>query len=348
MLVHICCSVDSHYFLTRLRADYPHEKLVGYFYNPNIHPKSEYDLRLLDVRRSCAFLGIELFEDEYDDMAWMVSVRGLESEPEKGKRCEVCFDYRFEKSAEKAMELGLKSFTSTLLQSPLKDKNQLHVSLEKISQKHGVEFVFVDYLSGGGKEAQAQVANSSGLYRQNYCGCTWGVLNQREAQKKPALESFSSVTGEILPCSAPKRLGVYSKRQLGQKTVKSKTLNYRLLFAKLSVNDEAVPSYCLTYSVPSKKSFSSAVDFVENGVAYLKKDGAKIISISVLQGMLGEIEMKDILSNGLPLATQIQLRSEISKSFYDVSPIFIAELVDLDANYKIEIEHIMQEELDEN
>jgi len=66
MLVHICCAVDSHYFLQKLQADYPDEKLTGFFYDPNIHPYSEYYLRLLDVKRSCKMLGIDLIEGEYD------------------------------------------------------------------------------------------------------------------------------------------------------------------------------------------------------------------------------------------------------------------------------------------
>ena len=66
MLVHICCSVDSHFFLEKLQADYPEEKLTGFFYDPNIHPYSEYQLRLLDVERSCKKLGIDLLEGEYD------------------------------------------------------------------------------------------------------------------------------------------------------------------------------------------------------------------------------------------------------------------------------------------
>jgi len=67
-----------------LRSDYQDEKLVGFFYDPNIHPYSEYRLRLLDVQRSCDILGIELIEGEYDIDGWMRAVKGLEMEPEKG------------------------------------------------------------------------------------------------------------------------------------------------------------------------------------------------------------------------------------------------------------------------
>jgi len=66
MLVHICCSVDSHYFLQRIQEEYPNEELVGFFYDPNIHPFSEYKLRLYDVKHSCSKLGIKLIEGPYD------------------------------------------------------------------------------------------------------------------------------------------------------------------------------------------------------------------------------------------------------------------------------------------
>ena len=125
MLVHICCSVDSHYFLQRLRADRPYERLVGYFYDPNIHPYSEFLMRFRDVKRSCEKLGVELICGEYEYEAWLKGAKGLENEPEKGKRCAYCFDFRVGNSAKKALELGEKSITTTLLMSPKKDFSQL-------------------------------------------------------------------------------------------------------------------------------------------------------------------------------------------------------------------------------
>ncbi|NPA82006.1 MAG: epoxyqueuosine reductase QueH, partial [Epsilonproteobacteria bacterium] len=125
MLVHICCSVDSHFFLQKLREKFPNEKLIGFFYDPNIHPYSEYKLRLLDVKRSCEILDIPLIEGEYDFESWLEAVRGYENEPEKGRRCEVCFDRRLEVTALKAKELNENKITTTLLTSPKKSKEQL-------------------------------------------------------------------------------------------------------------------------------------------------------------------------------------------------------------------------------
>ena len=107
ILVHICCSVDSHFFLQKLQTIYPDKKLVGFFYDPNIHPYSEYYLRYLDVKRSCEILGIELIEGEYDFIKWLEVVKGYEDEPEKGARCSICFDRRLEVSAKKLKRLGL-------------------------------------------------------------------------------------------------------------------------------------------------------------------------------------------------------------------------------------------------
>lgn len=127
MLVHICCSVDSHYFLERLQQDFPDEKLVGFFYDPNIHPYNEYLLRLKDVEYSCHKLGIELIEGPYNLEEWLRKVKGLENEPEKGDRCTVCYDDRLETSVKKAVELAHDKFTTTLLISPKKSQEKLEI-----------------------------------------------------------------------------------------------------------------------------------------------------------------------------------------------------------------------------
>ncbi len=188
MLVHICCSVDSHFFLQKLREAYPDEPLIGFFYDPNIHPYDEYRLRLLDVRRSCRKLGIVLWEGSYDYEAWINAVRGLEHEPEKGKRCNVCFDNRLEESAKKALELGEKIITTTLLTSPKKSLQQLEQALETIAQKYGLAIVVPDFRKDGGTQAQFALARDAMLYHQNYCGCVLALAKQREHQKRFADE----------------------------------------------------------------------------------------------------------------------------------------------------------------
>ena len=211
MLVHICCSVDSHYFLQRLRADRPHERLIGYFYDPNIHPYSEFLMRFRDVKRSCEKLGVELICGEYEYEAWLEGAKGLENEPEKGKRCAYCFDFRVGNSAQKARELGEKSITTTLLMSPKKDFSQLESALNKAAGEYGLEAFAVDYRAGGGTNAQFELAKKDKLYHQNYCGCIFGLSKQREAQKLPLSELMSEVSGRVMPGGIEERLELYEK-----------------------------------------------------------------------------------------------------------------------------------------
>lgn len=262
MLVHICCSVDSHFFLEKLQHDYPHEKLTGFFYDPNIHPYSEYQLRLLDVKRSCKKLGIELLEGEYDFESWMEAVRGLENEPEKGKRCEVCFDRRFEVSAKKALSLGETKITTTLLVSPLKSQEQLKKSGDVFFQKYGVEFVAFDYRTNGGTQEQSRATKEEQLYRQDYCGCIYGLTMQREQQERLMDEMFSAISNQIQPASIEERLELYSRRNeledknIAYKIIKEKFLNYRQFnFKLISQKNEIIPAYALFYStLPRKKA----------------------------------------------------------------------------------------------
>ena len=140
MLVHICCSVDSHFFLEQLTKDYPNEHIVAFFYDPNIHPYNEYRLRLYDVQYSCDILGIELIEGEYDYQTWLKLTKGFENEPEKQNRCTICFDRRLEVSVKKAIELNHTSFTTTLLISPKKSQDKLQIIGNKLSKIYNLNF----------------------------------------------------------------------------------------------------------------------------------------------------------------------------------------------------------------
>lgn len=211
MLVHICCSVDSHYFLQELRKIYPRENLIGFFYNPNIHPRDEYELRLQDVRRSCEKLQIPLIEGEYDFANWFDEVAGLEDAEEKGERCALCFESRLIKTALVALNLGESKITTTLLTSPLKPQNELFTLGENIAQKYGLEFIKVDFRSNGGTQIQSALAKSANLYRQNYCGCEFALLKQRERKNQIALELFSEIGGRVLKGSAKYNSEIFRK-----------------------------------------------------------------------------------------------------------------------------------------
>ncbi|MDT8338412.1 MAG: epoxyqueuosine reductase QueH [Sulfurimonas sp.] len=332
MLVHICCSVDSHFFLQKLQHDYPQEKLTGFFYDPNIHPYSEYQLRLLDVKRSCKKLGIELLEGEYDFEAWMEAVRGLENEPEKGKRCEACFDKRFERSAKKALELGEESFTTTLLVSPLKSQEQLIHSGELFFQKHGIAFVSFDYRADGGTQEQSRVTKEEQLYRQDYCGCIYGLSMQREQQERLMDEMFSPLSNITLPSSIQERLELYSRRNeledenIAYKIIREKFLNYRQFSLKvISGKTEVIDAYALFYSTLPRKKAQGRVEFLHKDVGYFNREEIKFVTLKHFNSEcnLDYKNIKELLFNPPSFEKELKFRDTLTDTSYNLSPIIV-------------------------
>ncbi len=271
MLVHICCSVDCDYFLRRLK-ELTQEPLIGYFYDPNIHPYGEYVLRMHDAKRVCENLGIKFIPGEYDFQGWLDGARGLENEPEKGARCEFCFDFRMQKTAELALSLGEGKITTTLLMSPKKSHSQLCASLQRICERCGLEFIAPDFRKNGGTNEQFALAKKDALYHQNYCGCIYALASQRDDQRKAErdfggsltadlkrnlaqgaeiYELMSSIDRQILPASVEEKLKFYKKLcSLEKKGVKfsvlrDRFLNYRLLRAWIKFDGLVVPSFAL-------------------------------------------------------------------------------------------------------
>ncbi len=335
MLVHICCSVDSHYFLKRLREEFPHERLVGFFYDPNIHPYSEYRLRLLDVERSCRELGVELIEGPYDFEAWLDAVRGLESEPEKGARCGICFERRFGMSAKKAREIGEERMTSTLLTSPKKSIGQLREAGERIAAKEGVTFVTVDYRSGGGTQRQQEEAKKAKLYRQDYCGCLYALTQQRRQQKIPADELFSPLDGRTLPGSIEERLALYRERLALEEAgrdyaiVRQKFLNHRLKFGWVRHRKVTLPSYILPYSTMKRRYAKGKVEREHDGLHWFNREEVRFLTLrryNELSGC-GYGSVAELLYAPPSWERDLQVRERVGMGPWDLSPLIVLERV---------------------
>lgn len=331
MLIHICCSVDSHYFLQKIQEEYPDEKLVGFFYDPNIHPYSEYRLRLFDVQYSCDKLGIELIEGPYDLETWMKLTKGMENEPEKGDRCTVCFDHRLEVSVKKAIELGHNKFTTTLLISPKKSQDKLQIIGDNLSQKYNCEFIFKDYRSGNGVELQGKEVKEHSLYRQNYCGCLYGLNAQRDMQNKLADELMLPIGQQIQPESIEERLELYKQRNNidNIQIVKQRFLNYRLLSGKTIINKEVVPSYFLCYSTLKNKRTTGRIEKSINNIHYLNRDEVKLLSLETFNTIAktNYKNLYELIYNPLQFEEELSLRNTITKNQYDLSTIIILDEV---------------------
>ena len=342
MLVHICCSVDSHYFLQKLQTEYPEEKLTGFFYDPNIHPYSEYYLRLLDVKRSCKMLGIDLIEGEYDVENWLELVRGFEHEPEKGSRCGICFDRRFEVSAEKAKELGEPSYTSTLLTSPKKSLEQLQVSGDALAKTFGITFVAPDYRKASGTQEQNIMAKEDALYRQDYCGCMFALNIQRDQQEKLADELFLPLSRQIQPESIEERIEMYEKRyeledkNKPHKIIKQRFLNWRLSFGWLKVRKQIVPAHFLPYSILKSEYSRGKIEYSIGKVHHMNRDEVRFITLEYYN-ILANTQYKTVtklIFNPPSFEEEVTLRANMGITPYDLSLILVVDEI---PDKKIEI-----------
>jgi len=342
MLVHICCSVDSHYFLQKLQTEYPEEKLTGFFYDPNIHPYSEYYLRLLDVQRSCNMLGIELIEGEYDVEKWLSLVKGFEDEPEKGARCGICFDRRFEVSAQKAKELGETTYTSTLLTSPKKSLEQLKVAGDVLGESLGLAFIAPDYRKASGTQEQNILAKEDALYRQDYCGCLYALNIQRDQQQKLADELFVPISGQIQPESIEERIEMYEKRwkleeeNIPHKIIKQRFLNWRLSSGLLRVRKEVVPAHFLPYSTLKGEYSRGKIEYHIGEVHHMNRDEVRFITLSHYNALANtQYEtVTELIFSPPSFAKELELRTKLGVTPYDISIILVVEKI---PDKKIEI-----------
>ncbi len=343
MLVHICCSVDSHYFLTKLRECYPNEKIIGYFYNPNIHPQSEYDLRLYDVKISCESLNIPLIVEEYALESWMDATRELQESPEKGERCNVCFTHRLEKTAQKALTLGISSITTTLLMSPKKSIEKLQTIGETIATKYNLDFFSDDFRSDGGTSRQFAAAKELRLYQQNYCGCFF-ALGQQNRNREFHVELFSPLNKSYSPTASQNKLPLFQQRDTQNATLlKSTALDYcvkKFIFKKENIPTKA---HLLPYSMTNLKMISGKIAAEKNNIFYLEKGGVIIISLATYNTFSPKkfSSVDSLLSESNTFETEVQIRTRIDGN-YSFNPIVILDTVSLDAKYTVELESSIQ------
>lgn len=174
LLLQSCCGPCSSYVLEALT---PYFRVTVLYYNPNIQPRAEYDLRLENQRKIIAALptpsAVDILECDYDGEKYDAAVKGLESEPEGGARCTVCFRLRLEETAKRASELGYDWFCTTLTVSPHKDAERLNQIGSTLGERYGVPFLPSDFKKREGHKRSIQLSKEYELYRQDYCGCLY-------------------------------------------------------------------------------------------------------------------------------------------------------------------------------
>jgi predicted adenine nucleotide alpha hydrolase (AANH) superfamily ATPase len=174
LLLHSCCAPCAGEIMEAVAA--ANIKTTVYFYNPNIHPLEEYEIRKEENKRFCEKLGFDFIVADYDKDNWFQRVKGLENEPERGKRCTVCFDMRFERSALYANENNFNYFATTLGISRWKDMNQINDSGKRAAERYEVvSYWDFNWRKDGGSSRMIEISKRENFYQQEYCGCVYSL-----------------------------------------------------------------------------------------------------------------------------------------------------------------------------
>ena len=171
LLLHSCCAPCSSACLERLKDVFD---VTVLYYNPNIDEETEYEKRKAEQIRFLQETGWAKFIDcDYDKQVFVSMSQGLENEPERGKRCYKCYALRLEKTAQVAKENGFLWFCTTLSLSPHKNADWLNELGDKFASLYGLYYLTSDFKKKGGYPRSLQLSEKYGLYRQNFCGCTF-------------------------------------------------------------------------------------------------------------------------------------------------------------------------------
>ena len=172
LLLHICCAPDAVYVLSELRK---FVEIHGYFYNPNIHPENEYFHRLEETEKVCRHLQVPLITGLYDATRWFEMTRGLETEPEGGNRCFLCYAMRLEVTADEALKNNMDSFAAVLTISPHKNADKINQLGTEIGFRKGIRYIASNFKKKEGFKKSVKLSDELGLYRQKYCGCEFSI-----------------------------------------------------------------------------------------------------------------------------------------------------------------------------
>lgn len=173
IILHACCAPCASYPIELLKKD--NYEPVVFFYNPNIFPFKEYKIRHDELEKYCNKLGVEFYSGDYEIKKFYSAIKGLENEPEKGKRCSVCFNLRLIETAKLACKLQIPFFTTTLTVSPHKNSIQIFEQGKIVADEFNLEFIEYNFKKQDGYKISRQIAKENNMYTQSYCGCMYSM-----------------------------------------------------------------------------------------------------------------------------------------------------------------------------
>lgn len=189
VLLHSCCAPCSGEVMEAMTAS--GVEYTIFFYNPNIHPREEYELRKQENIRFAEKEGVPFVDADYDTDNWFARAKGLEWEPERGARCTMCFDMRFDRTALYAHEHGFPVITSALGLSRWKDMNQINACGVKAASKYpGITYWTYNWRKLGGANRMVEIAKREQFYQQEYCGCVYSLRDTNKWRMEQGREKI--------------------------------------------------------------------------------------------------------------------------------------------------------------
>ncbi|WP_026165659.1 epoxyqueuosine reductase QueH [Wohlfahrtiimonas chitiniclastica] len=182
LLLHSCCAPCSGEVMEAMVAS--GIDFTIYFYNPNIHPLKEYEIRKEENIRFAEKFNIPFIDADYDKDNWFERAKGMEMEPERGIRCTMCFDMRFERTALYAHEHGFDVMTSSLGISRWKNMAQINDCGERaVAPYPNLTYWDYNWRKGGGSARMIEISKREHFYQQEYCGCAYSLRDTNKFRK---------------------------------------------------------------------------------------------------------------------------------------------------------------------
>ena len=189
VLMHSCCAPCAGDLMQRMKESDIDVTIL--FYNPNIHPKKEYEIRKNENMRFAEKLEIPFIDLDYDVQNWFARAKGLENAPERGERCTKCFDMRFERTALYAVENNFQIITSSLGISRWKDMDQINdCGLRAAKHYEGITYWTYNWRKEGGAARMYEIAKAEEFYKQEYCGCIFSLRDTNNWRKSRGREEI--------------------------------------------------------------------------------------------------------------------------------------------------------------
>ncbi len=183
LLLHSCCAPCSSYVLEYLCKYFD---ITVFYYNPNIFPEKEHELRYEELKRlvhDMKLNDVDVIYGGYDTSIFYKISKHLESEQEGGNRCFSCYNMRLMETAKIAKKDGFDYFTTTLTVSPYKNAFKLNEIGKNLSCVYGVPYLFSDFKKRNGYKRSIELSKKYSLYRQNYCGCIYSKISKANTEK---------------------------------------------------------------------------------------------------------------------------------------------------------------------